>query len=411
MAVAVLHGPSNAIGGCDRETIGERRGFLLCRGEDATVTTLVICVDRSGTIGRATNVPMPVAGWEAVRSLVTDAGLADPEDASVNCLLEALRVARDLRDEREEAVVAVVSAESDTPVGSDRSIAEQLDDLADRYDPSAAIIVVDSAEDERVLPIVESRMPVDGVDRVVVRQAHDLESTYYLLKQFLADEQLRSTVLVPIGVALLLLPVLFVQFSPAAALAGVAGLLGAALLYKGLGVDRVVAGMPERIREALYAGQVSVVTYVVAGGLSLVGGFFGVLAASELEGATFAVEAMEFTFAAVPWLVVAGVTAAVGRLLDELIRDEGIRTPYLNLPFVIVAIGLVVRGFAGYFLAQEAMIDPIQMGELVVSPGQRLAAFILLGVVVSLAGVKIASDVGTETLEEVIDAESEPNGE
>ena len=208
------------------------------------MTTLVICVDRSGTIGRATNVPMPVAGWEAVRSLVTDAGLADPEDASVNCLLEALRVARDLRDEREESVVAVVSAESESPVGADRSIAAQLDDLADRYAPNAAIVVVDSAEDERVLPIVESRMPVDGVDRVVVRQAHDIESTYYLLKQFLADEQLRSTVLVPIGIALLLLPVLFVQFSAEAAVAGVAGLLGAALLYKGLGIDRLVAGMP-----------------------------------------------------------------------------------------------------------------------------------------------------------------------
>ena len=99
------------------------------------MTTLVICIDRSGAIGRATNVPMPVAGWEAVRSLVTDAGLSDPEDASVNCLLESLRVARDLRDEREEAVVAVVSAESDTAVGADRSIAAQLDDLVDRYDP------------------------------------------------------------------------------------------------------------------------------------------------------------------------------------------------------------------------------------------------------------------------------------
>jgi len=132
------------------------------------VTTLVICIDRSGAIGRATNVPMPVAGWEAVRSLVTDAGLSDPEDASVNCLLESLRVARDLRDEREEAVVAVVSAESDTAVGADRSIAAQLDDLVDRYDPRAAIVVVDSAEDEQVLPIVESRIPVDSVDRVVV---------------------------------------------------------------------------------------------------------------------------------------------------------------------------------------------------------------------------------------------------
>ena len=247
------------------------------------MTTLVICVDRSGAIGRTTNVPMPVAGWEAVRSLVTDVGLGDPEDASVNCLLEALRIARDLRDDREEAVVAVVSGASDTPVGADRSIAAQLDDLMERYAPSSAVIVVDSAEDERVLPIVESRVPVDSVDRVVVRQAHDIESTYYLLKQFLADEQLRSTVLVPFGIALLLLPPLFYWLSPAAALAAVAGLLGAALLYKGLAIDRLVAGVPERVREALYAGQVSVVTYVVAGGLTLVGLFFGALAAAELD--------------------------------------------------------------------------------------------------------------------------------
>ncbi|WP_418284298.1 DUF373 family protein [Halorubrum sp. DTA46] len=372
------------------------------------MTTLVICIDRSGAIGRATNVPMPVAGWEAVRSLVTDVGLSDPEDASVNCLLESLRVARDLRDEREESVVAVVSAESDTAVGADRSIAAQLDDLVDRYDPRAAIVVVDSAEDEQVLPIVESRIPVDSVDRVVVRQARDIESTYYLLKQFLADEQLRSTILVPFGVALLLLPALFYWFSAGTAVAGVAGLLGAALLYKGLAIDRFVAGMPERVREALYAGQVSIVTYVVAGGLALVGGFFGVLSASELgANAPRLVEAMEFTYAAVPWFAVAGVTAAVGRLLDELIRDEGIRTQYLNLPFVIVAVALVVRGFAGYFLAQEAVLDPFEVMGLVVSPGERLAAFIVGGIVVSLIGVKLASDVGTETLEEVIDADRE----
>ncbi|WP_096592904.1 DUF373 family protein [Halorubrum ezzemoulense] len=376
------------------------------------MTTLVICVDRSGAIGRATNVPMPVAGWEAVRSLVTDAGLDDPEDASVNCLLESLRVARDLRDEREEAVVAVGSAESDTAVGADRSIASQLDDLVERYDPRAAIVVVDSAEDERVLPVVESRVPVDSVDRVVVRQARDIESTYYLLKQFLADEQLRSTVLVPVGVALLLVPALFAWFSAGEAVAGVAGLLGAALLYKGLAIDRLMAGMPERVREALYAGQVSVVTYVVAGGLALVGGFFGFLAASELApGSPRLVEVVEFTFVAVPWFAVAGVTAAVGRLLDELIRDEGIRTPYLNLPFVIAAVALVVRGFAGYFLAQEAIRQPLSAYGMAMTPVQQLAAFIVGGIVVSLVGVKVASDVGTETLEDVIDADRDAEGQ
>jgi len=68
---------------------------------------------------------------------------------------------------------------------------------------------------------------------------------------------------------------------------------------------------------------------------------------------------------------------------------------------------LVVRGFAGYFLAQEAIHEPFEVGGLAVSPVQQLAAFIVVGIVVSLMGVKLASDVGTETLEDVIDADRE----
>ncbi|KPN30858.1 hypothetical protein SY89_01598 [Halolamina pelagica] len=210
------------------------------------MSTLVLCVDRSNDVGAKTGASMPVAGWEAVRSLVTDVGLADPEDASVNCLLEALRVARDLTDSGDDATVAVVSGGGDSRVNADRAIARQIDDLLERYSPDSAIVVVDSAEDERVVPIVESRIGVDGVDRVVVRQARDIESTYYLLKQFLGDEEMRKTVLVPLGVALLVLPALAIQFSPQIAMAGLASLLGAVLLFKGLAIDDRLENTPSR---------------------------------------------------------------------------------------------------------------------------------------------------------------------
>jgi len=375
------------------------------------VTTLVLCVDRSGDVGRNAGVPMPVTGWEAVRSLVTEVGLADPEDAGVNCLLEALRVARELRDAREEAAVAVVSGGGDSAVGADRAIARQLDDLAAELDPDAAVVVVDSAEDERVVPIVESRLPVDSVDRVVVRQAHDLESTYYLLKQFLADEELRSTVLVPLGVALLIVPALLWQFSPAVALAAVAALAGLVLLYKGLAIDSYLATVPERAREALYAGQVSVVTYVAAVGLALVGASLGALAVSELRAAPAITGAMRFLYAGVPWFAAAAVVAATGRLLDELIREEAVRTPFLNLPFLLVAVGLICRGFAGYVLEREGILDPPTIAGVAITPGQRLAGFILLGIAVSLVGVRAASGADADALEDVIGpGDREPEG-
>jgi putative membrane protein len=371
------------------------------------VTTLVLCVDRTDDIGRKTGLTTPVVGWEAVQSLVTEVGLADPEDSSVNCLLETLRVARELRDDDDEAVVAVVAGGSDSIVGGDRSVAAQLDSLVEEYAPDSAVVVIDSVQDERLVPVVESRLPVDAVDRVVVRQAHDLESTYYLLKQFLADEELRTTLLVPTGIGLLLLPILLSQFSPTIALAGLASLLGAVLLYKGLAIDELLANLPERVRAAMYSGQVSVVTYVVAAGLALVGVFLGALSVSNAPvGETALLPTMQFTYAAVPWLALAALTASTGRLLDELISAEGVRTPYLNLPFGVVALGLVVRGFSGYFLEREGVLPNLVLFDrLLLTATQRLALFIVAGIVVSLVGVRVAVRVTDEDgLDEVVDA-------
>ena len=366
------------------------------------VTTLVLCVDRSDDIGRKAGVDTPVVGWEAVRSLVTDLGLADPEDVGVNSLLESLRVARDLSDEGKEAVVAVVSGAGDSAVRADRALARQLDEVLATGTFDSAVVVIDSAGDERAVPMVESRLPVDAVDRVVVRQARDLESTYYLLKQFMADEDLRETVLVPIGIGLLILPALLVYFSPAIAVAGVTTLLGAALLYYGLGVDEVVESTPERARELLYSGQVSVVTYVAALGLSVVGVFLGGLAASA-EGSGEFVAAMRFAYAAVPWLALAALTASFGRLLDELIRDEGVRSSYLNLPFGVLAVGLLLRGFAGYFLEREAGREPLVLLGHALAPTERLAVFIVGGIALALVGVRVVASVSDGTLDEVID--------
>ncbi len=372
---------------------------------DRTVTTLVVCLDRVDDVGATTGIETPVAGWEAVQALVTDVGLADPEDASVNSILEALRITRDLRDDGEDAVVAVVSGTAESMVTADRTVARQLDGLVADYDPDSAIVVTDSAEDERLVPLVESRVPVDSVDRVVVRQARDLESTYYLMKQFLADEELRQTTLVPLGTALLVFPVLALFAGPAVAAATIATVIGLFLLYKGLGIDALLARATRQAQDALYSGQVSVVTYVVAGGLTLVGLFAGALGVSgqaDTEGVL--VPTMEFCYTAVPWVTMAALTASTGRLLDEVLRDEGIRTSYLNLPFVAVAVGLVVRGFSAYFLEEAGTlasmeIPRIELGVLTIEPfalesGQRLAAFVVAGVLVSLIGVRIATYVG-----------------
>ena len=379
-------------------------GFIVARNASPIVTTLVVCLDRTDDVGRKTGLHSPVVGWEAVRALVTDVGLADPEDSSVNTLLESLRVAQNLRDENEEVIVAVVSGEHESMVSADRAVAAQLDDLIADYDPDSAVVVTDSAEDERLIPIVESRVRVDSVDRVVVRQARDIESTYYLLKQFLADEELRQTVLVPIGLTMLVFPLLATTVGPAKGAAAITTVIGLFLLYKGFNIDEILTRLAHQTRESLYSGQVSVVTYVVAAGLTFVGLFAGALGVSSLGDTPGVVlPATRFAFDSIPWLAMAALTASAGRLLDEVIGDDPVRRSFLNLPFIVVAVGLVIRGFSAYFLEQQGKIEPFVVSayefgvfsnerfEMVA--GERLALFVVSALVVSLVGAQVASSL------------------
>jgi putative membrane protein len=375
------------------------------------VATLVVCVDRTDDIGRKTGLETPVVGWEAVRSLVTDVGLADPEDSSVNCLLETLRVARDLRDSNEEAIVAVVSGASESVVGADRSVAYQLDGLMETHDLDSAVVVIDSAQDERLVPVIESRLRVDSVDRVVVRQARDIESTYYLLKQFLADEELRQTVLVPLGVALVVFPILALWQGIAVGAATITAVIGMFLLYKGFAVDDILRDASQQVRLALYSGNVSVVTYVVAAGLTMVGMFVGALGVSSMtntEGVL--IPTMRFVYDAVPWLAMAAVTASVGRLLDEAIASEDLPNAMLNMPFIMGAVSLVVRGFSAYFLERAEELEPLvipkvtvgqsSIGPIPFNAGERLAAFAVVAVLLAYVGVRIAAALSSTGLDD-----------
>ncbi|EMA39629.1 DUF373 family protein [Halococcus hamelinensis] len=373
------------------------------------MSTLVVCLDRGETVAAVAD-EVPVVGERTVRSLVTEAGLRDPESSRTNCFLEGLRVARDLRDSGEDPVVAVVSGADDS-VDADRAVARQVDELLAAHDIDSAVVVTDSA-DEGLVHVVESRVRVDGVSRVVVRQSRDLESTYHYLKQFLDDEELRQTVLVPIGIALLAAPVLVVfARSAAVVVAVVAAVTGLFLLYKGFGVDDAFGATARGLRGGFYTGRVSVVTGVIAAGLALVGVVAGGINASPLAGtASPLVTVMAFLFASVPWLATAALTASIGLAADEWLANDRVRTSALNLPFVMVAVALVVRGFAAYFLERAGVTAPLQVPALslgvisvrgfAVTSDTRLLGFVLAGVLVTLVGVGVAARVGTGIADE-----------
>jgi putative membrane protein len=376
------------------------------------VTTLVLCVDRGGDFDRET----PVVGRETVGDLVTAVGVEDPEDSRVNCLLETLRVARDIQDDgdSDDAIVAVVSGTGES-VNVDRDIARQVDALVTEHDPQSAVVIVDSADDELAVPIVESRLRVDAVDRVIVRQARDLESTYYLLKQFLSDEELRGTVLVPLGTILLAVPIIVTLTSSiTAAIAVVTTVIGAFFLYKGLSIDDRLDGLSGTVQEAFYSGRVSLVTYVVGTGLALVGLFVGAITVSEMDIGLRMV--VQFIFTSIPWLALAAFVASTGRLFDELLNNDYIRSAFLNVPFAVIAVGLVIRGFAAFFLENAGVIEPLIIPSTTIGPlsipsirllnSTRLIVFVVAGILISLLGIAFSSHISDVIVEGEVTEES-----
>jgi len=322
---------------------------------------LVLCVDLDDDLGRKTGVDTPVVGRAAVQEAAVALATTDPEDSDVNVLFEGIHIADSIEDEAVE--VAAVTGVNGRDVAANRRVGEEVDRVLAELETGEdvrALVVTDGAQDESVLPVIRSRVTIDGVRRVVVRQAQDLESMYYTFKQVLDDPETRGTLLVPLGILLLIYPltilVSLLGFPDTGIVFGlVSGLLGLYVLGRGLGLQESVDRGVERVQTALFTGRVTLVTHLVAVALLVIGGVSGVQTLQDLQ----AEAAHEFgvieviaalLFGSVQWFAAGGVTASLGRVTDEYLSGD-FRWQYLNAPFYVVAMAAVIYGVSSYFVA------------------------------------------------------------
>jgi putative membrane protein len=323
---------------------------------------LVLCVDLDDDLGRKTGIETPVIGRDAVEEAAVALATADPEDSDVNVLFEGIHLHDTIDDETVE--VAVVTGVDGSDVAANRKVGEEVDQILANLSTGEdvrALVVTDGAQDESVVPVIRSRVYIDGVRRVVVRQAQDLESMYYTIKQVLDDPETRGTILVPLGILLLIYPLAIIADSlgmPGAVFGMTSGLLGLYILGRGLGVERLLDGAIERLRSGLYAGRVTLITYVVAAALLLVGGVNGVGMLETVQADRGSLAPLEviaaLLYGAVRWFAAAGITSSLGRVTDEYLADA-FEWRYLNAPFYVVAIAAVLHGVSSYFLGYVSL--------------------------------------------------------
>lgn len=305
------------------------------------MTLLVLCIDRDNDFGTKAGIQSPVVGREACVKAATALALADPEDSDSNSLFGAIKIFDELIAKGKEAELVTVCGSQRVGPHSDTLIAEQLDEVIAKLRVDRAVFVTDGAEDEFILPLVTSRVKVEAVHRVVVRQHQDLEGTYYIIKKAFEDDKLKRSILIPLSLVLIVYGVFAFYDRAAQGLGAITAIVGLYFLAKLLHLGDAVMGVLRGAYEEVASGRFTMVTSVVGGVLVLTGAFTALQLVPVGADTNRLAFVLAFAGHILWWLVGAALVHVAGRALDAYVKEPVLVWEFWTFPFSLVALGLM----------------------------------------------------------------------
>lgn len=355
--------------------------------------TLVICIDRDNDLGEKAKLATPIVGREANIEAATTLGIADPEDSDTNTIFGGVRVLDELRGKGIDAEIVSFAGDRNVGVISDQKIAEQLDTFLEMHEVKGAVFVSDGAEDETLVPIVQSRVKIDSVKRIVVMQSENLESTYYILKHAFSDPKISQTFFVPVGLAFLIYAIFLLARYPEGAVVGILAAVGMYMLYRGFGLDDTLALQRERLGVAFKQQRLIFVSYTAALLTGVVATAHG---AAEVWGlysengvwyhGTLTLVSV-FINASVWWYAAAFLLADLGKIFD--LRMAGKPTQRnISISLFIIATGLLFWGASTYLLTEASLTTGFTEDASLAL--QYFVYSVIVSILIALAGIKVS---------------------
>lgn len=308
---------------------------------------LVLTVDRDDDLGNKTSIRGPVVGRRSVLTAALKLGMADPEESDTNAILGALAQYDRLLEGKssdDEVEVAVLTGDEKVGQRSDRAISAQLDEVVNTFQPDRCIVVTDGAEDEAVLPLIQSRVKIEHVEKIIVKQSKGIEGTYYYIVKALEDPKWRSRFMIPAGLilAILGLGVMLPDAIGSIVLGALPLLTGLYIFAKGAGIDDNVNRVVQEMRENADAAMFTSLLWT--------GTLFSALFAFaegwrqyDLLTTTGPVNAsvwLDTLHSALPWIVLAFLTSTAGFMLLRIKRGN-----FSGRMIILSIFGLVVHSF------------------------------------------------------------------
>jgi len=327
--------------------------------------TLVLCVDRDDDLGTKAGVNGPVIGRDENLKATISLGLADPEEADTNTILSGLQLYDDLVKRGMEAEIATISGDSHVGFQSDLILANQLENVLEVVKPDRAILVSDGVEDESIYPVVSSRIKIDSVRRVFIKQSPSIEGTYYMVMKTLRDEKMRRRWIVPLSMIIIIwgavsLYVKMVRFAETdyediGYLSQMAwGVIGVALGFYLIGWAYHWAELAQarwmRTRTLVRQGSLTIPFAIFAFLLIVVGAFVGYdIASVYREGLlpaerSWAISILLFMSGSI-WFIVFGMFVyESGKSVSAFLRTGKVKWSFIVMMVSVMATGFIIQG-------------------------------------------------------------------
>ncbi len=205
---------------------------------------LVICIDRDDDIGSKTGIKTPIVGRDNCINAGVNLALMDPEEADTNAIFAAIKIHEELLSKGNRSEIALLSGVNKGGIDADQKIVSQLEDVLKVFKAEGAIIVSDGGDDELILPVIQSIIPIISVQRIVIKHSKSIEYSYAILGRYLKtlvfDPRYSRFFLGVPGALLIGSALAFLLDLGKYILPVITGILGIALIVRGFDIDKTL---------------------------------------------------------------------------------------------------------------------------------------------------------------------------
>ena len=232
-------------------------------------------MDRDDDIGSKGGMETPVVGRDLCINAGVRLAIEDPEDPDANAIFAAIKTYEELLAKGYSSQVALVAGKSNRGIEADEKIGLEIQNVLGEYRADAAVLVSDGEDDETVMPVIQTMIPVISIQRIIIKHSRSVEYSYAVLGRYLkmlAYDPRYSKFFLGVPGALLVATSLASFFGlTKEALALVFSILGVAFIIRAFDIDKALSslGRPTptgfiRIFSA-FAGILIIVVSVVNG--------------------------------------------------------------------------------------------------------------------------------------------------